>query len=114
MPKKLFLYAVFMMCGLTSLTAKADIIPKDLLELDKQRCLKDCVPGFGETTCKPLCDCTVAEFSKRLDFSQYLDLSVELSKNDLKPENRKLLDTIANYCTAEIEKAGIVVGQPAQ
>jgi len=88
----------------------ADTIPQDLLDLDYQRCVNDCVPGFGETTCKPLCTCTVAEFSKRLDFQKYLDLSVELSRNEIKPENRKLLDTIAKYCTSELEKSGVTVG----
>ncbi len=45
-------------------------IPQDLLEVDRQRCMQGCVPGFGEATCKPLCDCTVKEFGKRLDFER--------------------------------------------
>ncbi|TNE65553.1 MAG: hypothetical protein EP335_05315 [Alphaproteobacteria bacterium] len=94
--------------------SKSQPIPQELLDLDNQRCMKDCVPGFGEETCKPLCDCTVKEFQKRLDFSQYLDMSVQLSRNELKPETRSLLDSVATYCTAEIDKAGIEVGQPQE
>lgn len=86
-------------------------IPQDLLEVDRQRCMQGCVPGFGEATCKPLCDCTVKEFGKRLDFERYLDVAAELAKNEIGPETRKILDSIAQYCAAEIEKAGIEVGE---
>jgi len=92
-------------------SAFAAPIPDDLLEVDLQRCMKGCVPGFGEATCVPLCDCTVREFKKRLDMDKYLNLSVELSKNEISEENRTLLDDIAQMCTAEIEKANIPVGE---
>ena len=85
-------------------------IPEDLLTLDHQRCMNGCVPGFGEATCKPLCDCTVAEFQKKMDFEAYLDMSVQLSKNAVSPELRVLLDDVAKMCTAEIERKGIEVG----
>ncbi len=88
-------------------------IPQDLLQLDHQRCMQDCAPSFGEATCRPLCDCTIDQFSKRLDFSRYLDLSAQLAQADIKPGNRKLLDDIANYCTAELEKNGVAIGGPA-
>jgi len=100
--------AVFLLTG--SVFAQSTEIPADLLDLDRQRCMRDCVPGFGETTCKPLCDCTVVEFQKRLDFSRYLDLSAQLSRGELAPENRKMLDEIANYCASELEKSGVEVG----
>lgn len=90
--------------------AQSAEIPADLLDLDRQRCLSECVPGYGEATCKPLCECTVTEFKKRLDFSRYLDLSAQLSRNELSPENRTFLDEVANYCTAELDKSGVQVG----
>jgi len=90
--------------------AQSTEIPQELLDLDRQRCLSECVPGFGEETCKPLCDCTVSEFKKRLDFSRYLELSAQLSRNELTPANRTFLDTVAQYCTAELDKSGIQVG----
>lgn len=90
-----------------------NIIPQELLDLDYQRCENDCVPGFGEITCKPLCECTVGEFQKRLDYAKYLDLSVQLSRGEIKPESRALLDTIANFCTSELDRRGIPVGEPS-
>ncbi|WP_155860031.1 hypothetical protein [Kordiimonas gwangyangensis] len=85
-------------------------IPQDMLDLDYQRCMKDCEPGFGAATCKPLCECTVGEFKKRLDFPSYLELSAQLSRNELTEENRNMLDGIANMCTAKLEKSGVKVG----
>ena len=102
---------LFMVASGTVLAQSAQI-PQDLLDLDHQRCMKDCTPGFGEVTCKPLCSCTVTEFKKRLDFSKYLDLSAQLSKDELSPQNRALLDNIANFCAAELDKAGIPIGGP--
>lgn len=101
--------AVFLFSG--GVLAQSSEIPSELLDLDRQRCMRDCVPGFGETTCKPLCDCTVVEFKKRLDFSRYLDLSAQLSRGEVDPENRKMLDEIANQCAAELERSGIKVGE---
>ncbi len=86
-------------------------IPQDMLDLDFQRCMKDCEPGFGAATCKPLCECTVDEFKKRLDFPAYLDLSAQLSRNELSEENRKMLDGIANMCASRLEKSGVKVGE---
>lgn len=102
------------LCASSAVWAQSsqDVIPEELLDLDFQRCNNDCVPGFGEATCKPLCECTVAEFQKRLTYAQYLDLSVQLSKAEIKPESRKLLDSIAQHCTAELDKQGIAVGGP--
>ncbi|WP_417451958.1 hypothetical protein [Kordiimonas sp.] len=102
---------VSLMVGGAALAQESQI-PQELLDLDYQRCMKDCEPGFGAATCKPLCECTVREFSKRLDFSAYLDLSAELSRNELSQGNREILDGVANYCTAELEKSGVVVGGP--
>ncbi|MFC4347593.1 hypothetical protein ACFO5Q_07015 [Kordiimonas lipolytica] len=99
---------VFMAGG--AVHAQSTEIPQELLDLDRQRCLSECVPGFGEETCKPLCECTVTEFKKRLDFSRYLELSAQLSRNELSPENRTFLDTVAQYCTAELDKSGVKVG----
>lgn len=108
--------AVLSLCvsGAFAAQSAQDIIPKELLDLDYQRCENDCVPGFGEATCKPLCECTVGEFQKRLDYAKYLDLSVQLSRGELKPESRTLLDNIANYCTAELDKKGVVIGGPQE
>jgi len=91
--------------------AQEKSIPDDLLALDHQRCMTGCVPGFGEQTCKPLCSCTVSEFKKRMSFEAYLDVSVELARNEVGPETRKILDSIALYCADQIEKAGIEVGE---
>lgn len=103
--------AVFIaMLGSGAALAQKTEIPAELLDLDRQRCMTDCVPGFGEETCKPLCDCTVAEFKKRLDFDKYLDLSAQLSRNELTAENRSFLDSVAKYCTAQLDKAGVPVG----
>lgn len=91
--------------------AQSQPIPEDLLALDRQRCMNGCVPGFGEKTCKTLCDCTVSEFKKKLTFESYLDMSVQLSKNELTEGVRSFLDTVANYCTAELDRQGIEVGE---
>lgn len=85
-------------------------IPQDMLDLDFQRCMTDCEPGFGAETCKPLCECTVGEFKKRLDFPAYLELSAQLSRNELSDENRKMLDGIAGMCTSQLEKSGVKIG----
>ncbi|WP_262691179.1 hypothetical protein [Kordiimonas aestuarii] len=103
--------AVSLVAGSAAFAQQKDI-PQDLLDLDYQRCMKDCEPGFGAATCKPLCECTVAEFNKRLDFSAYLDLSAQLSRNELSPNNRELLDGVANYCASQLEKSGVQVGGP--
>ena len=91
--------------------AQSQPVPDDLLALDHQRCMNGCVPGFGEKTCKTLCDCTVSEFKKKLTFESYLDMSVQLSKNELTEGVRGFLDTVANYCTAELDRQGIEVGE---
>ena len=91
--------------------AQDQAIPQDMLDLDYQRCMKDCEPGFGAATCKPLCQCTVDEFKKRLDFPAYLDLSAQLSRNELSDENRNMLDGIANMCASRLEKSGVKVGE---
>ena len=91
--------------------AQQNPVPDDLLALDHQRCMNGCVPGFGEQTCKPLCDCTVGEFKKQLSFDTYLDMSVQLTRNTVTPEMREFLGKIANYCTEELDRKGIEVGQ---
>ncbi|MEX0299375.1 MAG: hypothetical protein AB3N28_09920 [Kordiimonas sp.] len=110
--KKTLMVVGFCASGAAIAQSSQDVIPKELLDLDYQRCENDCVPGFGEATCKPLCECTVSEFQKRLDYARYLDLSVQLSRGELKPESRILLDDIAKHCTAELDKNGIAVGSP--
>lgn len=87
-------------------------IPDVYLAVDHKDCMTGCVPGYGETTCKPLCDCTVNQFKEKLSFDQYKDLRVQLSRNDVLPDMRKFLDETANYCTAEIDRMGIAVGEP--
>ncbi len=105
---------VLYVAGGSAAFAQSSQIPKDLLDLDYQRCVNDCVPGFGEATCKPLCDCTVGAFKKRLNFDAYLELSVQLSRGEISPESRILLDDIAKTCTAKIEQDGIIVGGPTE
>jgi len=114
--KKLIKFSLFLLYALGGGAAFAQSaqIPEDMLELDRQRCENDCVPAYGEITCKPLCSCTVGEFKKRLDFDAYLDLSVQLSRGDISPKNRKLLDDIALFCTAQLERDGIIVGGPTE
>jgi hypothetical protein len=101
--------AAIVVCSAVAV-AQSKAIPADLLALDRQRCMKDCEPGFGAETCKPLCDCTVEEFQKRLDFSKYLDLSAQLARGELSADNRTLLDGIANYCASQLGDAGVAVG----
>ncbi|GHF30574.1 hypothetical protein GCM10017044_27440 [Kordiimonas sediminis] len=91
-----------------SVPVAAQNIPQDLLAVDKQRIMKDCVPAFGEAVCEALSDCTVKEFEKRLDMETYLNLTMQLSRNEVDANNRQLLDTIARYCTAELERTGII------
>ncbi len=87
-------------------------IPDVYLAVDHRECMTGCVPGYGENTCKPLCDCTVSQFKEKLTFDQYKDLRIQLSRNDILPEMRKFLDETANYCIAEIDRMGIAVGEP--
>jgi len=91
--------------------AQQNPIPEDLLTLDHQRCMNGCVPGFGEQTCRPLCDCTMGEFKKQLSFEAYLDMSVQLTRNTVTPEMQEFLGKVANFCTAELDRKGIEVGQ---
>jgi len=111
-------YVVVMVFSLTgvmyagqSASAQQNPIPNDLLALDHQRCMNGCVPGFGEQTCKLLCDCTIGEFKKQLSFEAYLDMSVQLSRNAVTPEMQEYLGKVANFCTAELDRKGIEVGQ---
>jgi len=107
-------FAVLALIGTMGGAAMAAPIPADMLALDHQRCMKGCVPGFGEETCKQLCDCTVDQFQKQMDFSTYLELSSDLTKAELRPAFRKLLDTVANQCASEVEKSGTQVGAGVQ
>lgn len=93
-----------------SVAAQSNPIPADMLALDHQRCMQGCVPGYGEATCKPLCDCTVTEFKKTMSFDEYLDMSVQLSRNEISPALREYLDKVANYCAAELERSGVEIG----
>lgn len=98
---KVKLILATMAIGFSSLVSASEI-PADMLNLDLKRCKKDCVPAFGEQVCQQLCSCSVREFKKRMDFDQYLDLSARLVRNNLKPEQRVMLDSIAKKCDAEI------------
>lgn len=91
--------------------AQTKPVSEDLLALDHRSCMAGCVPGFGEQTCKALCDCTAGEFRKELTFESHLDLRAKLSRNELTPALRAFLDKVANYCTAELDRQGIQVGQ---
>lgn len=106
----LFLIVVFAIFQ-PKATAQEKTIPADLLTLDHQRCMNGCVPGFGEQTCKPLCDCTVDEFKKQLTFEAYLDMSVQLTRNSLTQEMQAFLGKVANYCTGELDRKGIEIGE---
>jgi len=106
-----FLMLLYVSAG-SAAFAQSSQIPQDLLDLDYQRCVNDCVPGFGEATCKPLCECTVGEFKQRLSFDEYLELSVQLTKGEISDKNRTLLDNIAQMCTKKIEEKGIEIGEP--
>ena len=92
----------------------ANQIPEELLVLDHQRCMNGCVPGFGDKTCKPLCDCTVVEFRKKMDYDTYIVMSAQLAQNNVSAEMRALLDGIAKMCAAEIERLGIEVGEGSE
>ena len=106
-----FSVLLYILAG-SAVFAQSTAIPKDLLDLDHRRCMNDCVPSFGETTCKPLCDCTISEFKKRLDFDKYLVLSVQMSRSEISPENGVMLREIALFCTAELDRMNVEVGGP--
>ena len=91
-------------------------VPDVYLAVDHRDCMTGCVPGFGEETCKPSCDCTVSQFKEKLTFDQYKDMRIQISRNELTPEVRAFLDQTAQYCTAELDKMGVEVGEadPAQ
>lgn len=97
-----------------SANALQDPIPDDFLLLDHQRCMNGCVPGFGETTCRPLCDCTINEFKSKLTYDRYLDMQVQLSRNEVTADMRSFLDGVAKFCTAELDRLGIKVGSGEQ
>jgi uncharacterized membrane protein len=103
--------SVVMLASIAAIAQDIQKIPSDLLSVDRQRCMRSCVPGFGEEACKPLCDCTVDEFQKRMDFERYLDLAAELAQNEIGPESRQLLDSIAMYCADKVEKSGVELGE---
>ncbi len=89
---------------LMSAIAVAQEIPKELLELDRQRCSNECMKELNDAAiCKQLCDCTVSEFKKRFSFDIYLDLSAELAQSKVSKDNRKKLDDIARMCSANIK-----------
>ena len=92
-------------------SAKDNKIPQELLELDRKRCETGCLEQVGKQVCTMLCECTISEFQKRLDFDKYLELSAQLSREEVSPENRLLLDVIAKRCTAVVEQSGIQIGQ---
>ena len=79
-------------------------VPEALLEVDYQNCYKSCTANFEGATCETLCKCTAREFKKRLDFDHYLDLRVQLARNEIRPESRKFLDEVAKFCAAVVEK----------
>jgi len=112
--KQFFRFGLFLLyvMGGGAAFAQSTQIPQDMLDLDYQRCVNDCVPAYGEVTCTPLCSCTVKEFKKRLDFDAYLELSVQLSGGDISAKSRLLLDEIAQYCAAKIERDGVEIGGP--
>lgn len=93
--------------------AQQSEIPEDYLALDHQRCMTPCVARFGEKACKSLCDCTVSEFKKQLSFQEYLDMSVQITRNSVTPELRQLLDNIGKFCSAELDRKGIEIGGEA-
>ena len=105
------LVMVVLMPFQTMAFAQQKPIPDDLLALDHQRCMNGCVPGYGEQTCKPLCDCTIGEFKKQLTFEAYLDMSVQLTRNIVSAEMQEFLNKVANFCTGELDRNGIVIGE---
>lgn len=108
------LLSVWVIGCIASFSVRADTIPEELVDLTMQQCKSGCTPSFREEACEYLCKCTAGEFVRRLDYSAYLDLSVELSKNTVSEKHRIFLDTVANYCTGELDKAGIELGTPAE
>lgn len=91
---------------------QTDPIPDVYLAVDHKDCMSGCVPGFGEKTCKPLCDCTVSQFKQKLSFDQYKDMRLQISRNEVLPDMRIFLDDVAKICTAELDQQGVVVGEP--
>jgi len=105
----LMMLVVFTPLQLVAL-AQQSKIPEDYLALDHQRCMTPCVSRFGELAYKSLCDCTVGEFKKQLNFQEYLDMSVQITRNSVTPELRQFLDNIGKFCSAELDRKGIEVG----
>lgn len=117
--RRFFKASLFVISLATSMSVMAQSatdkkIPQELLELDRKRCETGCLEQVGEQVCKMLCDCTISEFQKRLDFDRYLALSAQLSRDEISPENRLLLDVIAKRCTAVVETSGIDIGKAPQ
>lgn len=106
-----FSVLLYVLAG-SAVFAQSTAIPKELLDLDHRRCMNDCVPSFGETTCKSLCDCTISEFKKRLDIDSYLVLTAQMSRSEISPESGVLLHEIALFCTAELDRMNVEVGGP--
>lgn len=84
-------------------SAAAKDIPPELLDLDRERCQRTCVAELGsEQVCKQLCDCTVDEFKERFDYDEYIRISGDLLQDTVGADDRKILDSIAQKCSANI------------
>ena len=93
----------------SSIGIAEDKVPEDLLAVDYQRCMQGCEPDFGAKVCTMLCSCTVREFKGKLNMQAYLDLNMQLSRNEIDEKTRIFLDSVANTCAAEVEASGIDV-----
>lgn len=84
-------------------------IPPELRELDYQQCYRPCREGFEHLVCERLCTCSMDQMQERFDLEAYLTMRAEMSKNEVSEATREKLDSIALYCTAELDAAGIEV-----
>ena len=84
-------------------------LPRDLLVLDYLQCFQGCSDGFRREVCEPLCLCVIRELQKRFAKASYLKLRLQMSLNNVDPQNRILMDRMAITCTKEIEDKGIVI-----
>lgn len=88
-------------------------IPKDLLDLDYQDCMRGCVQQADGKSCEKLCKCsTVESFPKMLDFARYLELRQQLSTSTLTAANQELLARIGQMCFKQLEESGLKIGPP--
>lgn len=103
---------------LGALAVVAQEIPEELINLGVQECKAGCKPSFGEKICQTLCRCAMGEFKNRLKLPEYLALKSATMEQNITPDQRKIMNSIAQTCDKQVEfdvplpKAGKPVPKP--